>query len=110
MADLTSEFTVSAANTINNTGGTATTSDDLVVTYWDNPAVGEIATFTFASKGVVNLMDPFPLETDIPFELDVLYAAGDTGFPTAAEWVTSDQGGLGFGLKCVIQYGIIVPA
>ena len=60
---------VTAANTINNAAGTTTTGDDLIVTYWDNPAVGEIATLTFASKGVVNLMDPFPLETDIPFEL-----------------------------------------
>lgn len=30
---LTSEFTISAANTIDNTGGTATTGDVLVVTY-----------------------------------------------------------------------------
>lgn len=32
-ADLTSEFTISAADTINNTGGTATSSDKLLVTY-----------------------------------------------------------------------------
>ncbi len=32
-ADLTSEFTISAVNTINNTGGTATTGGFLVVTY-----------------------------------------------------------------------------
>lgn len=31
--DLTSEFTISAANTINNTGGSATTGDKLLVTY-----------------------------------------------------------------------------
>lgn len=36
LANLTSEFTISAANTINNTGGTATTSDQLVVIYQDN--------------------------------------------------------------------------
>jgi hypothetical protein len=36
LADLTSEFTITAANTINNTGGTATTSDQLVVIYQDN--------------------------------------------------------------------------
>lgn len=35
MADLTSEFTISAANTINNTGGTATTNGKLLVTYQD---------------------------------------------------------------------------
>lgn len=36
LADLTSEFTISAANTINNDGGTATTSDQLLVLYQDN--------------------------------------------------------------------------
>ncbi len=36
LADLTSEFTISAANTINNTGGTDTSSDQLVVFYQDN--------------------------------------------------------------------------
>lgn len=36
LADLTSEFTISATNTINNTGGTATTGDQLVVFYQDN--------------------------------------------------------------------------
>lgn len=35
IADLTSEFVVSAANTINNTGGTATTSGKLLVFYQD---------------------------------------------------------------------------
>lgn len=33
IADLTSEFTISAANTINNTGGSATTGDKLLVLY-----------------------------------------------------------------------------
>lgn len=33
VSDLTSEFTISAANTINNTGGTATTSGKLEVRY-----------------------------------------------------------------------------
>lgn len=33
--DVTSEFTVSAANTINNTGGTDTTGDSLQVLYID---------------------------------------------------------------------------
>lgn len=32
--DLTAEFTITAANTINNTGGTATTGYHLVVTYY----------------------------------------------------------------------------
>jgi len=36
LADLTSEFSITAANTINNDGGTATTSDQLVVIYQDN--------------------------------------------------------------------------
>lgn len=31
--DLTDEFTISAADTINNTGGTATTGSTLIVTY-----------------------------------------------------------------------------
>lgn len=35
LADLTSEFSVSAANTINNTGGTDTTSDQLLVIWFD---------------------------------------------------------------------------
>ncbi len=33
--NLTSEFTISAANTIDNTGGTATTNGVLIVTYFD---------------------------------------------------------------------------
>lgn len=33
LVDLTSEFSITAANTINNTGGTATTSDQLLV-FW----------------------------------------------------------------------------
>lgn len=36
-AVLTSEFTITAADTINNAGGTATTGDSLLVAYWDNP-------------------------------------------------------------------------
>lgn len=32
-ADLTSEFSISAADTIDNTGGTATTGDKLIVFY-----------------------------------------------------------------------------
>lgn len=36
LADLTSEFTISAADTINNAGGTDTSSDQLVVFYQDN--------------------------------------------------------------------------
>jgi hypothetical protein len=39
-ADLTSEFTISAANTINNTGGTATTGDFLVVYYIEADPLG----------------------------------------------------------------------
>lgn len=35
VAELASEFTVSAANTINNTGGTDTTGSKLVVAYLD---------------------------------------------------------------------------
>ena len=35
--DLVSEFTISAANTINNTGGTDTTGDDLLIVYGDIP-------------------------------------------------------------------------
>jgi hypothetical protein len=34
-ADLTSEFSISAADTIDNTGGTATTNDHLVVLWLD---------------------------------------------------------------------------
>jgi len=36
--DLTSEFTITAANTINNTGGTASTAGMLFVTYLDKDA------------------------------------------------------------------------
>lgn len=35
LTDLTSEFSISAADTINNDGGTATTSDTLIVKYLD---------------------------------------------------------------------------
>ncbi len=35
VADLTSEFSISATDTINNTGGTATTGSKLLVLYWD---------------------------------------------------------------------------
>ena len=35
LADLTSEFSISAANTINNTGGTASTGGKLLVRYLD---------------------------------------------------------------------------
>lgn len=38
IADLTSEFTLTADNTINNTGGTATTGDTLIVFYVDMDA------------------------------------------------------------------------
>lgn len=37
-SDLTSEFSITAANTINNTGGTATDSDTLIVLYFDQSA------------------------------------------------------------------------
>jgi hypothetical protein len=37
VADLTSEFAITAANTINNTGGTSSANGFLVVTYFDNP-------------------------------------------------------------------------
>lgn len=36
VTDLTSEYSISAANTINNDGGTASTSGKLVVFYQDN--------------------------------------------------------------------------
>jgi len=35
--DLSAEFTITDADTVNNTGGTDTSSDELVVFYWDNP-------------------------------------------------------------------------
>ena len=37
--DLTSEFSITADDTINNTGGTASTAGMLFVTYFDNPNV-----------------------------------------------------------------------
>lgn len=33
IADITAEFSITAADTISNTGGTATTGDKLIVTY-----------------------------------------------------------------------------
>jgi hypothetical protein len=36
VGDVTSEFSITAADTINNTGGTATTDNILFVTYWDS--------------------------------------------------------------------------
>lgn len=41
-ANLASEFTVTAANTIDNTGGTATTSKDLLV-IWESYGGGKYA-------------------------------------------------------------------
>lgn len=38
IADLTSEFKISAANQINNTGGTSTAGKLLLVAYWPRPA------------------------------------------------------------------------
>lgn len=38
IVDLLSEFTITAANTINNTGGTATTGKLLLVVWWPKPA------------------------------------------------------------------------
>ena len=38
VSDLTSEFTITAANTINNTGGTNTTGNKLLVLYRDKTA------------------------------------------------------------------------
>lgn len=40
-ADLTDEFTVTADNTINNTGGTDTTGDDLHVLYISSSPYGK---------------------------------------------------------------------
>ena len=42
LADLTSEFTIDSADTINNDGGTATDSDDLLVTYQSVPNAGTV--------------------------------------------------------------------
>jgi hypothetical protein len=39
LSTLTSEFTITAAATINNAAGTNTTGDTLVVAYWDVSAV-----------------------------------------------------------------------
>lgn len=38
IADLTSEFKISAAGQINNTGGTSTAGKLLLVSYWPRPA------------------------------------------------------------------------
>ena len=35
LATLTSEFTITATNTINNTAGTSTSGDAVIVVYWD---------------------------------------------------------------------------
>ena len=37
VADLTSEFSITAADTINNTGGTSSANGYLVILYYDNP-------------------------------------------------------------------------
>ncbi len=37
VADLTSEFAITASNTINNTGGTASTNGWLQIIYFDDP-------------------------------------------------------------------------
>lgn len=51
LTDLTAEFTVSAANTLDNTGGTATTGDTLVVTYRQVKPIGGIALTAASAAG-----------------------------------------------------------
>ena len=51
--DLTSEFSITAADTINNTGGSATTGDRLLVT-WKTPNAELTSEFTITSDGVIN--------------------------------------------------------
>lgn len=36
VGDVTSEFSITAADTINNTGGTSTADNILIVAYWDS--------------------------------------------------------------------------
>lgn len=42
LADLTSEFTIDSDDTLNNDGGTDTSSDDLLVTYQSVPNSGTV--------------------------------------------------------------------
>ncbi len=42
LVDLTSEFTIDSADTIDNVGGTVTTGDDLLVTYQSVPNAGTV--------------------------------------------------------------------
>lgn len=49
--DLTSEFSVSAANTIDNTGGTNTTGDKLMVIYRQKRPIGGIALAASSASG-----------------------------------------------------------
>ncbi|MGZ8245836.1 capsid cement protein [Methylomagnum sp.] len=51
VADLTSEFTISAANTINNTDGTDTTGDTLSVLYRQVKPIGGIALSAAGAAG-----------------------------------------------------------
>ena len=51
MADLTSEFSITATDTINNAAGTNTTSDDLIVLYQDNPPYLSDFTVTLTLDG-----------------------------------------------------------
>ncbi len=44
LVDLTSEFTIDSADTIDNVGGTNTTNDDLLVTYQSVPNAGTVPT------------------------------------------------------------------
>ena len=44
LVDLTSEFTIDSANTIDNASGTDTSSDDLLVTYQSVPNAGTVPT------------------------------------------------------------------
>ena len=44
LVDLTSEFTIGSADTINNDSGTDTSSDDLLVTYQSVPNAGTVPT------------------------------------------------------------------
>jgi hypothetical protein len=52
-ADLTSEFSITAADTINNAGGTATTGDDLLVV-WELPVADLSSEFSIIDNDTIN--------------------------------------------------------
>lgn len=75
LADLTAEFTITATNTINNTGGTATTDDQLFVMWHDADADQDVTAIT---------------EAQIPWEFEIVAVSVTSSSARTAGTLTAD--------------------